>query len=495
MKKKICLILALCLAFASTFAGCGKSTSTTSSDTTAESIFEDISTAATGAGRSNDMFGMGGSSSTAAVGGDGITVEFEEITSWTLQATITLSGSSATISGSGATFTDGVILITDGGSYSISGSSTDVAIMVNSSEDVKIILNGVTMSVSTGPVIYGYDCDSLYIELADGTTNTLSDGSTYETDDDGNTIGKAVICCEDDLILTGTGSAVITANYKHGISSDDSLYALDGNYTITCNGTDGIHANDLIAIYGGTYDITAVSDIIQSENDLIIYDCTINGTSQDEGIEAKADMIIEGGTINISVKDDGFNTGYTLTINGGNIYVTCTTGDALDSNGSMEINGGYIVAYGGGAPEGALDCDESSIPINGGTVIAVGDTNSEIDSNSEQISIWLGQYTAGNVITITTEDGTEILSFTYEYSQSNMIISCPDFEMDETYYIYVDGELNTSFTVDSQVMEVSGSSVSVGGGNMGGNMQQTTPDNMQQTTPGGNVGGGMMMQP
>ncbi len=459
MKKRYVALFACALLLGTIFAGCGTSSSTSNSSSSFSSSASQESSSTSGSSSSS------GSSSTDA---SDIDTDFELITDWEDAATITISGSSVTIDGEGAEYTDGVILISGGGAYTITGSSTEVSILVNSSKDVKLILDGVDLSVSLGPVIYGYDCDSLYIELADGSTNSLSDGSTYETDDEGNSVGKGVICCNDDIVLVGTGSATITANYKHGIVSDDSLCAVEGTYDITVKGTDGLHANDLLAVYGGSYTIDAASDCLQSEAILIIYGGTITGNSSDEGIEGKTSIQIDGGTISLSVKDDGLNAGSTLVINGGDIYIHCTTGDAIDSNGTIEINGGYIVAYGGGSPEGGLDCDNASVVINGGTVIAVGDANSSISTSSEQVSVLLGQYTAGSTISITDSDGNEVISFTLDYSQSNIIVSCDGFEEGETYTVYSNGSESVSFTVSAQVVSAGGSSSSIGGGNTGG---------------------------
>lgn len=391
------------------------------------------------------------------------------ITEWEAKATIAL-GTSVQIEGTGITQEEDVLLISEGGAYIFSGTAEQICIMVDTKEDVKIILDGVEITNITGPVIYGNQANSLYIETAKGTTNLLSDGSSYETDDEGNAIGKATIFCNDTLILLGEGSLEINGNYKHGICSDDDIYFEGGTYDIQANVTDGVHANDLICVDAGTLEIQAISDGMESEAQLVINGGSIVCDSEDEGMESKDVMTINGGSIELSVVDDGLNATNEITINGGNIQIHCTTGDAIDSNGTMTINGGTIVAYGGSAPEGGLDCDMSAITINGGTVLAVGDENSSISEEGAQATVLLGAYTSGSEISVVDENDKELFSFTLEEARNNIILSLPDFAQDASYTVKVNGEEDQTFTVDSMVISAGGTVGAMGGGMRGGTM-------------------------
>jgi hypothetical protein len=198
-------------------------------------------------------------------------------TDWEEAATVTFSDSGISIEGEGASDEDGVLYITAGGAYTLSGESQDCSIVIDTEDNVKLILNGVTLTSTNGPVIYSAQVKNLYIELADGSENTLTESSTYATDSStGEEIGKGVISSEDDLIVLGEGTLNIVANHQHGLVSDDKLYVEAGNINITSNGTDGIHANDLVCIDGGEINITSVSDLIESEDMLVINDGTIH---------------------------------------------------------------------------------------------------------------------------------------------------------------------------------------------------------------------------
>lgn len=379
------------------------------------------------------------------------------------KTTITL-GKEIQVEGDGATVLGDTVTISRGGTYDISGESDQVAVVVDTKQDVSIALNGATMSNQQGSVIYGKQSKSITIETVEGTENTLSDGSSYSGDEE----QKAVISSNDDLIFTGEGTLTITGNYKHCISGDDSIAFQGGTYDLTATVKDGVHCNDAITVEDGTFTISAVSDCMESEGDLTISGGTINGESQDEGLEGKNDITVNGGNISLTVTDDGLNAGNAITIEDGEIEITATQGDAMDSNGSFTINGGKIVAYGGSAPEGALDCDNAQIAINGGTIIAVGDANSEISTDSKQVSVLLGQYNKGDVIAIATEEGDEVISFTLKEARSNVIVSSAGLSQGATYKVMVNDSEDRTFTVDSSVVSAGGSANVMGGGKMGG---------------------------
>ena len=452
MKRRFVLSL-FAIMMAATITACGSSTTGTTKTTSATAV-------ATSSSDSSEIYKV-------------LTIKED----WEAAATITFADSDVSIDGSGAENKDGVIYITEGGAYTLTGTSSDAAIVIDTEENVKLILDNVDLTSTNGPVIYGKQVKNLYVELAAGTTNSLCDSNTYATDSaTGEEIGKGVISCEDDLIILGDGTLNITANHKHGIVSDDKLYVEAGNINITSTGTDGIHANDLVCIDGGTLQITAASDIIESEDILVITGGTITGSSDDEGIESKNAVYINGGTIDISVKDDGINAATYLEINDGTVNVTCATGDALDCNGNNDgcivINGGSVYVVGGNSPEGGIDADNASAIINGGEVIAIGDVNSPISEDSAQVTVVYGSFNKGETIEIKDSDGNVVFSTTPEVSGNTMIISSANITTGADYTIYANGTEALSFTADTTVVEAGGQANGMGGmgghGGMGG---------------------------
>ena len=101
-----------------------------------------------------------------------------------------------------------------------------------------------------------------------------------------------------------------------------------------------------------------------------------------EGIEAQRLLFINGGILNIAAQDDGINiSGKNFCIiNGGKILINSglgKEGDGIDSNGSILINGGEIIAAGHPLEDGLNIVDD--IIIDGGNVFSVG-CNTDIAS-------------------------------------------------------------------------------------------------------------------
>ena len=102
-----------------------------------------------------------------------------------------------------------------------------------------------------------------------------------------------------------------------------------------------------------------------------------------EGMEATY-VLINDGTVNITASDDGINASQktklynspVIEINGGDLTVAVGQGDtdAIDSNGSIYVNGGTVNVT---AQMSSFDYDVSA-EFNGGTIIINGQEVSEI---------------------------------------------------------------------------------------------------------------------
>ena len=92
---------------------------------------------------------------------------------------IELSGSSANVSGDGVTVSESTVTITKSGTYVISGQSDGVQIKIEAdkSADVHLVLKGATMT-NTNAAISATSAGHVYLTLAEGTTNSLSDSSS-----------------------------------------------------------------------------------------------------------------------------------------------------------------------------------------------------------------------------------------------------------------------------------------------------------------------------
>ena len=307
------------------------------------------------------------------------------------------------------TASDGETLsITEAGIYVISGSAEDCTIRVEAADDAKVqlVLDGVSITNADFPAIYVVSADKCFVTTTD-SENSLNVTGSFTSD--GDTSTDAVIFSKDDLVLSGTGSLEITSNYGNGISCKDDLKITGGAYTIT-SAEDAVEANDSIAVCGGDFTIAADKDGLHCENDednsvgwIWIAGGSFNITAGSDGIQATTGLQIDdgqitvsasegleatyvqvnGGTVDISASDDGINAtskssymDVVAEFNGGEITIVMGQGDtdAVDSNGSVYVNGGTldITAY-----TSSFDYDYTA-QLNGGTVIINGSQVSEI---------------------------------------------------------------------------------------------------------------------
>ena len=296
--------------------------------------------------------------------------------------------------------------ITDEGVYVISGSAENCTIRINAEDSAKVqlVLDGVDIKNENSPAIYVLSADKVFITTTD-SDNTLTVSGQFTSDGENNT--DAVIYSKDDIVFNGTGTLNITSYYGNGISCKDDMKITGGTYNVK-SALDAFEANDTILINDGTFSINTNKDGFHCENDEAEGSITISGgtftiSGAGDGIQACAVLQIDGGdfditssegleatyivindgNVNIYAGDDGINasagtTAYETAIvfNGGNITVEVGQGDtdAIDSNGSIYVNGGTISVT---AQMSSFDYDRTA-EFNGGTIIINGQQVSEI---------------------------------------------------------------------------------------------------------------------
>jgi len=296
--------------------------------------------------------------------------------------------------------------ITEEGVYTISGSAENCTIRINADDSAKVqlVLDGVDIENEDFPAIYVLSADKVFITTTD-SENTLTVSGQFTTDSENNT--DAVIYSKDDLVLNGTGTLNVTSYYGNGITCKDDMKITGGTYNVK-SALDAFEANDTISVYDGTFNITTNKDGFHCENDetegsITISDGSFTINSVSDGIQACAVLQIDGGdfditaaegleatyivindgNITIDASDDGINASTStsayetaIVFNGGNINVSVGQGDtdAIDSNGSIYVNGGTINVT---AQMSSFDYDRTA-EFNGGTIIVNGQEVSEI---------------------------------------------------------------------------------------------------------------------
>lgn len=310
------------------------------------------------------------------------------------EVTIDLSNPTAT---DGVTVSDGVITITKAGNYKLTGTySGQIKVEAADSDMVRLILNNATITNSTGAAINVVEADEVVIYTASGTTNTVSDGSSYSDTASGSP--DAAIYSKSDLTLAGEGTLKVEGKYEEGIHTTDGLVIasgtlevnaantgikgkdyvdiLDGTVTVTAS-QDGIKAtNDTdgnrgwVRLSGGTVNISAGDDGFKAERVLEISGGTLNITQSNEGIEAQYINILDG-TVNVTSTDDGINASYSTTTTtdststeSASTSTTQTTQSKQAAQGNA-AQGGQAPA-GGQAPSGTMGSGTTGQPPAGG---------------------------------------------------------------------------------------------------------------------------------
>lgn len=237
---------------------------------------------------------------------------------------------------------------------------------------------------------------SSYLQIENGTfTITSGEGSasvstTNSTTEFGqsSSLQAETITTQDDTIS------------QKGIKADGNISITSGTFNLD-SVDDAIHAANEISIAAGEFNIASGDDAIHSDSSVVIEDGSFKISDCYEGVEGLS-ITVDGGTFDITSEDDGLNagggndssgfgvrmsqqdefstsSGGFITINNGSLTIV-STGDCIDSNGDLTINGGVLNLTCNGSGNTALDCD-GSYTNNGGEIT----TNDGSENNPGQM--------------------------------------------------------------------------------------------------------------
>ena len=514
--KALISVLALLLAFALTLSSCGSAADNGSSavTTTAASLDNAVS--------KSEMFTE-----------RDLSDDYDESEA----ETITLSGNSAkTSAASGVSIDGSTITISAEGVYVVSGSLSDGQIIVDADDaaKVQIVLKDASVTSSDSAALYVKSADKVFVTTAAGTENTLANGGSFTADGDTNVDGA--VYAKDDITFNGSGSLTISSPAGHGVVGNDDVKFGGGTYVITASGH-GVKANDSARFAESDVTITAgsdkdgvhvadsdVEDAAQSESFFYMADGSLTINAQDDGIHADAKVIIEGGSIIINESyegieglsiqisggsttltaiDDGLNaaggnstsgngafggddwngggmmndggTDGSIVISGGNVSITAG-GDGVDSNGSVEITGGYTVVQGPSSGDTSVLDYNGTATISGGTFIGTGGAGmAENFSSASQglIAVSTGNQSAGSSVTLKDAAGNVIAEATPALDYAVVYISTEDMAQGETYTLTA-GTYSENITLSDIMYSTlsGGMGGSFGGGGPRGGMNE-----------------------
>lgn len=291
---------------------------------------------------------------------------------------IKLSGTSATVDGDGAKADGGTVTITAAGTYRLSGTLSAGQIVVNAPDGtVRLILDGVTITSSTTAAIAATEVGELIVVLAEGSTNTLTDTSSYAEDADVN----AALFSAGDLTVTGTGALTVHGRGNDAIASKDGLVIASGSITVEAK-DDGIRGKDYVVLDGGTLVVTAGGDGVKADNEedadagfVSITGGTATLKTGGDGVDAVTDLVMTGGTVTVTSggghtvapTDDastkGLKSGVITVLDKGTVKVD-SSDDAVHSDGAVHVVAAEVTAASGDDGVHA----EGTLQIDGGTV-------------------------------------------------------------------------------------------------------------------------------
>ena len=307
---------------------------------------------------------------------------------------IQLEGETAVCDSDAVSIDGSRITLLDEGTYLVSGALTDGQIVVDAgdTDKVQIVLASASLTCADSAAIYSKSADKVFLTLAEGTENTLTNGGSYTAIDKNNI--DSVVFSKTDLTLNGSGSLTIDAQAGHGVVSKDELTINGGTFTVD-SVDDCLHSGGALAVTGGTFTLSSGDDAIHSDDAVTIRAGEFSIPYCYEGVEGLS-VTVEGAAFDVTAHGDGFNaaggadsSGFGgrdepfaasedsfITVNGGTITVV-SDGDCLDSNGDLTVNGGTLDLTCNGNGNTALDCS-GSYTNNGGSVT----TNDGSETNS-----------------------------------------------------------------------------------------------------------------
>ncbi len=276
--------------------------------------------------------------------------------------------------------------------YQLSGTSTDGMFKIYSAEDFGLTLDGLNLNNANGPAINVQADVTIGVNLATGTTNVLSDGTTYATAPNGED-QKSTFFSEGQLIFTGgTGGLTVNshATSAHGLCSDDFIQVESGTITIASAVKDAIHTNSGYFQSGGTVSVTGSSDGVDAGDGPVSITngslTAVIGVANKDALKCAYDLSISGGTIDITVSGNQCKgvKAANITQSGGNVTIHTSGGVVLAASGAgydpsyctavkadtlVDISGGQLSMFATGIAGRGISSD-GDIRISAGTVSA-----------------------------------------------------------------------------------------------------------------------------
>jgi len=271
------------------------------------------------------------------------------------------------------------------------------------------------------------------------------------------------------LVLTASGSGGKGVNAGGKLTIGQSGNGPDLTVTTTgakfvVSGSDYSHPKALksdgeMTVNGGTMRVSSTDDGMSSATSITMNDGEVTIVKSVEGIESKI-ITMNGGNVSVVASNDGVNAtmgtvsggtesndGSCFYMKGGCMTLNVASGDALDSNGNVQVSGGTLVMHGPASqPEEALDYN-GTFTLTGGFVIASSPTSGMHGAktpggSTSQYNVTLtasSGVSAGNIFRVQDASGTDVVTFEPARTARVFFLTSPALQRNVSYSVYTGG--------------------------------------------------------
>ena len=298
------------------------------------------------------------------------------------------------------------------------------------------------------------------------------------------------------LIRLAGGSLTVAAN-DDAFHSDLEMHLLGASIEASA-GDDAFHAETKLTVDGGIVNVASCNEGYEAEKvyvnggdtHIVASDDGVNASAADLSDDADADTVSStlpnGGTPGapgkgggvaagaqqggsapeLPVDDNAYGAGRAtgsgqqggdpaagggmgqadsnclIQVNGGYLVID-SAGDAIDSNGNVEVTGGVLLVSGPTSDgNGAFDYDGSAT-VSGGTVLMVGSTGmaQSFTSGTQAFAMASASGEAGQSVCVVDGSGNVVASFTATKRFGMVLASSPAFAEGGEYTLVIGGEV------------------------------------------------------
>lgn len=404
MKKNISHLIFPLAIFSLLLFGCTASTSSSKGDSSSSpSASSSSSSGASSSATSPESSSSGTISSATSVSSSPVSDSSISAEEGTVSITLADGASASSSSNVEIDNSSNLITIKTLGTYLVSGSLSNGSILISadetsSSDEVELILNGVSIAKNGSANAYGPIFSSLssktVLRLPEGTTSIITDSRKSTDSGVADSDDSAAIFSNKKLNIKGTGSLKVTSTFNNAIASDSKVRIKEATIEATSpNHVIKAHNSVVLGQEGsaGSFSLTSTtadgagvrvdevdSDVTtpvygNSETDddiagIEIKDGVYSISSGGKGLSSEGYLYMEGGEGTISSSSDkGIKSELDLHVDGGNFIVNTPKDDCIHSSIAKVIaTGGNYVLTSGSSDGNQGVKGETEVNISGG---------------------------------------------------------------------------------------------------------------------------------